>query len=56
MAYVTVNLPIDTSLLKGRKPGIQTVACTYWDASSGMFSSDGCVPVDMQYIPTEYLK
>jgi hypothetical protein len=40
---VTVTVPIDPSLLMGRKPGLQTVVCTYWDSSIGAFSTDGWV-------------
>jgi hypothetical protein len=41
---VTVRLPIDQSLLDGRNPGLNTVACMFWDESSGSFGSNGFVP------------
>ena len=41
--HVTVRLPVEQSLLGDRTPGLNTMACLFWDEASGSFVSDGSV-------------
>jgi hypothetical protein len=40
---ILVNLPVEQSLLGGRKPGLNTMTCMFWDEARGRFLSEGYV-------------
>jgi hypothetical protein len=43
---VIVKLPVEQGLLGGRKPGLNTMACMFWDEANGRFLSDGYVTLN----------